>query len=240
MDPLLRRYERQAIDLARIDRRGRAAEHAGIAFDQARAFVAHDPRIQAALELARRYQDDTGKIIKAAAGGWPQMVNYATPGSGTALNTFTTQAVLSPVQEPNINSGTTQAGTMFHIGAIGIVGDTTVAPTWQLGVALNGSATASWITAATSQVAVSQTAQAWQMIANLMVLTAGATGTINGSGNVSGLSTTTVQVQMPVNEPAAPTWNTAQSNFLSLTAACGTSNAANSITCQGLFVVQMN
>lgn len=210
-------------------------------FEQQRAAI-HDPEIAAAIAIAKRYEHNTNQKIKAYASGWPQMVNWRTPGPGTATTTFTTLQAITPTQKagPEAGANVADAGTTFHIMASGIYGTASTAPTMQVGIGLNGAAPTTWVnTAATLQ--ASQTVALWQLTFWAIVLTDGSSGTIQGQGNATGVgSSATATVMVPATQVTALTWNSTTTNYFNMGASFGTSSASNSITCNSFIVLQYN
>lgn len=185
---------------------------------------------------------------------------YSFSGAGTALATFTTEASLMggyPIpQIPATFFGKLgEQSSAMKIRAYGNMGDTTVAPTFTWTVRLLSSATTfsntgtpSWATAATTVTGTSITNAWWQldMDVQLRSIAAGAaTSVLAGFGMVSGS-----MLSAPATIPAANTTAVVNSSnfdntgatlyYLWLGAACGTSNAANAISLQGLKIYLEN
>lgn len=184
---------------------------------------------------------------------------YSFSAAGTALATFTTEASLMggyPIpQIPATFFGKLgEQSSAVKIRAYGNMGDTTSAPTFTWAVRLLSSATSwsagtpSWTTAATATTGTSITNAWWQLDMDIQLrsIAAGAaTSVLAGYGVVSGS-----MLSVPATLPAANTTAVANSSnfdntgatayYLWLSAACGTSNAANAISLQGLKIYLEN
>lgn len=185
---------------------------------------------------------------------------YSFSAAGTALATFTTEASLMggyPIpQIPATFFGKLgEQSSALKIRAYGNVGDTTAAPTFTWAVRLLTSATTfsntgtpSWATPAVTLNGTSLTNTWWQLDMDIQLrsIAAGAaTSVLAGYGVVSGSALNT-----PATLPAANTTAVVNSSnfdntgatqyFLWLSAACGTSNAANAISLQGLKIYLEN
>jgi hypothetical protein len=202
------------------------------------------------IDLGTRYNDAQIKGMAEAArsvdahmlaGGWVQMLNYPTPGPGTSTGTFTTLQALTPTQEvTQVVAGSSHIGTCFHLMATGIYGSAATAPTMQVGIGLNNVAPTTWVTAATT-VRASQTVATWELAFWAIVLTIGATGTIQGAGNITNIgSATGTTTAMPDAQATALTWNTTVNNCFNVGASFGTSSASNLIQVNQFQVLQLN
>lgn len=184
---------------------------------------------------------------------------YSFSAAGTALATFTTEASLMggypiPQIPATFFNKTGNLSSAVKVRAYGNVGDTTTAPTFTWAVRLLTSSTSwsagtpSWATAATTLNAVSLTNTWWQLDMDIQLRTiaaGGATSILAGFGVVSGSA-----LNVPATLPAANTTAVVNSSnfdttgatsyYLWLSAACGTSNAANAISLQGLKIYLEN
>lgn len=256
MSRLLERMKAQAIDLARHGFRRQDTLHTlDYAHELGKKMWA-DPELAAAVQIARRYEHDTGQQIKAYAAGWPQLVNWNTCGADSASNnTYTTIINIGPSQAPNIFANTTNPaglssapanGTLFKTEAFGIVGSTAGTATFTIGLNANGGARAAAgggtaIAISAAQTPATSTVLTWQYVHHLSVITVGAAGTIQGSGHVIGLSATqTTPAMVPATQAAAATWVSTQANYFNLVSVCSASNAANLIQVNGFAVLQYN
>ena len=157
---------------------------------------------------------------------------------GVALATFTAFADLTPSQAPVIPLPTLEAGLDIELEAWGEYSSTTGPPTWQIGFWINTVATQLAVCAATAG-GTSVTSVPWlaRWRGRLRVATPAASGSFNGSGYVMlGVSLGGAMTLVPA--PATLAARTvAQSVAAALPigvgAACGTSNAANTIKCNG-------
>lgn len=181
---------------------------------------------------------------------------YSFSAAGTALATFTTEASLMggyPI--PQI------PGTFFNklgdlssamkIRAYGNCSDTTAAPTFTLSVRLLTSAT-TWSAGgillgssnAITMTGTSVTNAWWQIDMDVILrsIAAGAaTSSVSSAGTVTGSGLTGFIPAANTSSVVSTLDNTgATQYFLWLSAACGTSNAANSISLQGLKVYLEN
>jgi hypothetical protein len=230
----LQRMEELAVDLSRWRRDLHEASQES-AFE-ARQHFWHDPELQAAAEIARRHD------VKALKGGWPQLVNVETCGQGASNNTFTTLQAIGLTQQPNIAANTMTGGndgTQFHVKGFGIIGSAAGTATTTFGVDLNGTTTAVMISA--SQTPATATVQTWQFDAMISVLTAGAAGTLQTSGTLTGTGATPASnILVPATQPTAPAVNTQQANYLNLVASWSASAAGNLYQVNGFWVLQYN
>lgn len=181
---------------------------------------------------------------------------YSFSAAGTALSTFTTEASLMggyPVpQIPATFFGKLgEQSSSMKIRALGNVGDTTAAPTFTISARLLSSAT-TWSaaglllgsTGAMTVSAVSLTNAWWQLDADVIlrsVAAGAATSSVFTSGSVTGSG---LSGSMPANNVSAVNSTLdvtgATQYYLWLSAACGTSNAANSISLQALKIYLEN
>ena len=185
---------------------------------------------------------------------------YCFSAAGTALSAFTAEASLMggypiPQIPATYWSKLGDQSSSMKVRAYGNVGDTTAAPTFTWTVRLLTSATTfsntgtpSWATAATTLNGTSLTNTWWQLDMDIQLrsIAAGAaTSVLAGYGQVTGSAITG-----PATLPAANTTSVVNSSnfdntgatqyFLWLGAACGTSNAANAISLQGLKIYLEN
>jgi hypothetical protein len=236
----LARMEAIAVDLHRHQPGSLAAETAGVSFDQARHHW-NDPELKAAADIAYRYEDDTGQKVKAYAAGWPNLVNWETCGAAASNTTFTTLQQIGVTQQPNIfpSPGMNAPGLVWHMVAFGIVGSAAGTATTTFGIDLNGTATAVAISA--SQTPPTSTVQTWQYTSMSTLISVGASGTIQTSGNVTGVNATpATNVIIPATQAAAATFNTTVANYFNLVASWSVSAAGNLYGVNGFAVVQYN
>lgn len=183
-------------------------------------------------------------------GGVGPEVYYSFSAAGTALATFTTEASLMggypiPQIPATFFAKLGEQSSTMKIRAVGNAGDTTAAPTFTLSMRLLSSAT-SWsagglLLGSTNAMTVSSTSLTngwWQLDVDVILRTiaaGAATSSVFTAGTVTGTAMTGF---MPANNVTAVNStldNTgATQYFFWLSAACGTSNAANTISLQGL------
>lgn len=188
-------------------------------------------------------------------GGVGPELYYSFSAAGTALATFTTEASLMggypiPQIPATFFSKLGEQSSSVKIRAYLNAGDTTSAPTFTISVRLLTSAT-TWtaggiLLAATPAITITGTSvtNGWVQLdvdAILRTIAAGAaTCSIATFGTVSGVLSGT----LPATNTSAVTStldNTGTTQyFLWLSAACGTSNAANAISLQGLKIYLEN
>jgi hypothetical protein len=183
-------------------------------------------------------------------------VYYAFSAAGTALSTFTTEASLMggypiPPIPATYFKALGETSSTAKIRATGNVGSTTAAPTMTLTMRLLSSAT-TWSAGgvllgssnAMTVSAVSLTNAWWQLDVDLIMRTiaaGAATSTIATFGTVTGTGLTGFMPANNVSSVASTLDVTgATQYFLWLSAACGTSNAANAISLQGLKIYLEN
>lgn len=188
-------------------------------------------------------------------GGVGPEVFYSEAIAGTALATFTTEASLMgaypiPQIPATFFKALGQVSSTMKIRAYGNAGDTTTAPTFTLSARLLTSST-SWSagglllgsTPAITMTGTSVTNGWWQLDADV-ILTAIAAGAATSSLTTIGTVSGVLSGMMPaanVSAVNATFDNTgATQYYLWLSAACGTSNAANKIQLQMLKVYLEN
>lgn len=182
---------------------------------------------------------------------------YSFSAAGTALNTFTTEASLMggyPVPQipATFFNKLGELSSSIKIRAYGNVSDTTVAPTFTLAVRLVTSsvtysnAALGWTATALTVNGTSQTNLWWQLDCDLILrsIAAGAaTSSVAAFGTVTGPAFT-AQGSLPATNVTAVNSTLdvsgATNYWLWLGAACGTSNAANAISLQGLKIYLEN
>lgn len=192
-------------------------------------------------------------------GGVGPELYYSFSAAGTALATFTTEASLMggyPVPQipATFFKALGQVSSAMRIRAYGNAGDTTTAPTFTLSIRLLTSAT-TWTaggvllgsTTATTMQAASLTNAWWQLDVDsiLQSIAAGAaTSSIGTFGTLTGPAFASPGGSMPATNVSANNATLdvtgATQYFLWLSAACGTSNASNTIRLQALKIYLEN
>ncbi|BDU72385.1 hypothetical protein [Mesoterricola silvestris] len=157
-----------------------------------------------------------------------------TKTSATTLASFTTAATLIGAVGTGVGTLTLPAnfltvGRTIRIRMKGVYGDTTTAPTLNFTITLGG-VTVVTSTAITMTTA-SMTNRPWELDVDIVCRATGTTATVIGSGFVRGANTAAVMALWPLVATAAVNVDTTASAVLGVTVACGTSNAANTITC---------
>lgn len=182
---------------------------------------------------------------------------YASQAVGTALATFTTEARMNDdtgmgVQAhlppdfwlPNAGS----EGRGLHIVARGIL-STTASPTFTWTVRLGASGTSAPIVLGTAALTAGATVtnQPWELEGDIIMTSIGTTAgtsTVRGTGQIRSSGLASPFMAGAFGGAASPgtvaTVNTQITNFVNVNAACGTSNAANTIQLQQLFVYGLN
>jgi hypothetical protein len=178
--------------------------------------------------------------------GNPTWVNLLDPHPivrGVAKNTFTTFADISPAPVPQVYAGELKIGSKIDVEAWGEF-STTGTPTLSIGV-WYGAVTSNW---ASAVAATGSGAASWPWHLHwsaIVTAISASTGTIYGHG-ILDISNTGLDNFIPRAVPitaAARQLNTLDTTVLKqigVGAAWGTSNAANSITCDVLNVKLMN
>jgi hypothetical protein len=193
-------------------------------------------------------------------GGVGPEVYYSVSAAGTPLNTFTSEASLMggyPVPQipaTFFNKASPQLASTVKIRAYGNASDTSTAPTFTLSLRLLSSAV-TWSaggvllgsSSAMTMQAASLTNAWWQLDADIFLrsLAAGAaTSSLFTAGLVGGPAFAAPGGSIPATNISAVTSSFdatgATQYFLWLSAACGTSNAANAISLQALKVYLEN
>lgn len=184
---------------------------------------------------------------------------YASTAAGATLSTFTTEAQLNT---------TATMGVLFHlppdfflpspasvgrgirVEATGVLGTTTTAPTFNFllrgGAAANITTNPLLASTGTFTPAANLSAVAWKWEVNLILSAIGAAGansTLRGEGTmtVGGSSASMVPVWGGGASPGTvATLDTTINNYFNFNVACGTSNAANTVTLNQLLVYGLN
>lgn len=181
---------------------------------------------------------------------------YSFSAAGTALNTFTTEASLMgnypiPQIPATFWNKLGDLSSSMKIRAVGNCSDTSAAPTFTLSVRLLSSAT-SWsagglLLGSSNAITMSGTSvtNAWWQIDMDVILRSiaagAATSSVFSAGTVTGTGLTGFIPATNTSAVASTLDNTgATQYFLWLSAACGTSNASNAISLQGLKVYLEN
>jgi hypothetical protein len=189
---------------------------------------------------------------------------YANIAVGTALATFTTEAVLNDTTGMGVQArlpadfwlpSRTSVGRGIKIVARGILSSTTTGPTYLINIRLGGSQSITGpiiLGMATSNtVAASMTNMNWELEGDVIMVTPGAAGAANstvcGVGMfvtaANGASSPPVPGRVCYGGAATPgTVNvqTDTSQYINVTCTCGTSNASNSVRLQQLLVFGLN
>ena len=246
----------------------------------------HDEFVARAVENAKRYQwsrlgrplmtPSLGAMLRGGEGpgsflsGTQAEVIFANRTSGTALSNFTAEASLVtgmtelgttagsinlglPANHFKANGG---VGMRVRVCAKGVYSDTTVAPTFTLGLRFGSAAGALQATSIAWTVpAVSLTNMQWEWEADYTCLTTGpgttATCRVTGRIIIQGAANGTADLFLPfcagsafgTPTPATPTgagFDSTIAQAIVPTAACGTANAANSIQLTDICVLGMN
>jgi hypothetical protein len=170
-------------------------------------------------------------------------MNWTDPEQGTtpaAKNSFTAATLISPTNRPVFPANSLSVGTQIYIHTWGSYGSAAGTATTTLGYYLNGSAGTQVIVSA-SATPPSSTVNVFHLEAWFTVLTIGSSGTIQGSGYIIGLgTTTTTPILLPATLPAAAAINTTTANSLDLVATWSSGVSGNTYTVYGHDVFQMN
>lgn len=150
-----------------------------------------------------------------------------------ANNTFTTLRDISIAPQITLPANTLELGTELELQASGEVSSTGT-PTFTFGFYYGGVAGVALAASSAIGVGAGAAAWPWKMRWRGIVRAIGATGSIKGEGVLYlGTSLTAFTVR-PIPEVAASrtvTIDTTTAKAITVGSACGTSNAANSITC---------
>lgn len=192
--------------------------------------------------------------MSSYSGTLPELY-YSFSAAGTALNTFTAEASLMggypiPQIPATFFSKLGNLSSSGHLQAYGNAGDTTVAPTFTISVRLLTSAT-SWsagglLLGSTSAITLTGTSITngwWQLDCDFIlrsIANGAATSTIATFGTVSGILAGTLPAANTSAVSSTLDNTGATQYWLWLSAACGTSNAANAISLQGLKIYLEN
>ena len=193
--------------------------------------------------------------MSSYSGTLPELY-YSFSAAGTGLNTFTTEASLMggyiiPQIPGTFFSKLGNLSSSMKIRAVGNCSDTTAAPTFTLSMRLLSSAT-TWSASglllgssnAITMTGTSVTNAWWQIDADVVLRTianGAATSSVFTSGTVTGTGLTGAIPGNNVSAVNATLDNSgATQYFFWLSAACGTSNAANAINLQSLKIYLEN
>lgn len=183
---------------------------------------------------------------------------YGNQAAGTAKNTFTTEAVINDtagmgpqaIIPPYFWMPVQGQGKALKIIARGIY-STTSAPTWQVFTRLGGAASTAGPnigSTASQALGTTQTNLLWEYETEVQMVTLGATGgnsTMRGLGVFTAFLTGTTIQSLPIFAGGASpgtvaTVDISTTNYVNFTAACGTSNASNSIQLLTLLIYGLN
>lgn len=227
-----------------------------------------DPELEAYEAQGYRYELHRGvavrrpTIFRAGPGSFtspiPTDLIYANTASGTAKNTFTTEAVINDTagMGPQPILGTyywlPQIGTAktLRLVARGIFSDVATAPTWQWFCRF-GSTEASTagpnVGSSAALTSVVITNAGWEFELDVTMRTMGAAGansTVIGMGQITsftGLASPFGGTLFGAGaSPGTVSIDTSITNHINFSAACGTSNASNSIQLLQLLVMGLN
>lgn len=183
---------------------------------------------------------------------------YASTAAGATLSTFTTEAQLNSVGTMGVLPhlppdfwlpSPTQVGRGIRVEANGVLGTTgTPTLTFTLRGGAAGNITTNPLLAGTAALtlAATLTAVPWKFQIDLILSAIGAAGansTLRGQGSlrVGGIAASEWAVWGGGSSPGTvATLDTSISNYLNLNVACGTSNAANTVTLNSLRVFGLN
>lgn len=214
-----------------------------------------------------RYVADRGRILRLPTVGGSSFLTgtqvetiYSNSTAGTAKNTFTAEAVINDTAgmgpqpflppyfwQPSANLG---VGRAVRITARGIY-STTSAPTWQVFTRLGGAASTAGAnigSTASTALGSTQTNLLWEYEMDAQLTIAGAEGgnsTVRGLGVFTAALTASTSVALAIFGGAASPGTVATvdisiTNHINFDAACGTSNASNSIQLLQLLVFGLN
>jgi hypothetical protein len=199
--------------------------------------------------------------MSGVTGTWSECL-YASTGVGATAATFAVETPLNPPSSgmtpqahlpPDFwlpNQG--QVGRGIHIIARGVLGTTTVAPTFTFtirgGAVGNVASTPILLGSAATTVALSQTAVLWEIEGDVILTATGAVGvsTLRGMGHLL------VQQAVSPFTLFVPMWGGGASPgtdahlditnpcYINVNVNCGTSNAANTVTLDQLLVFGLN
>lgn len=174
---------------------------------------------------------------------WNSLLNAPAGGAGAPLASSTTLTDISILPQLTIPANFLQVGSAIRLTAFGLF-STTVTPTLLLGFYYGTTTGVSGVALAASAATATGsgvTNVPWRMEYTGIVRTVGASGTIMGQGFLH-LGTTVALVNtspLPVIALATVTIDTTVAKVITAGAQWGTNNAANTITCHGMFVESM-
>ena len=173
---------------------------------------------------------------------WVSQLQPYPVASGAAYNTSIALTDVSPAPQIVIPGGTFQPGQIYRVAASGTFSNT-LTPTLLLGVYIGGVAGAGFSGGAITTITAATNWQ-WHMEINFQVRTIGTTGTfmpLNGKLRMPA-SATSFQTMycVPSTAPATVTRDTTAAQAITIGAQWGASAAANTLTCLGVTVEQMN
>jgi hypothetical protein len=156
---------------------------------------------------------------------------------GAALASSTTLTDISPTPALVVPANFLTPGTVLRVKARGRF-STTSTPTLLLGVYVGAVAGTAIATTGAITTTSGVTNVPWELEADVICRTVGASGTVLGMGFVRGISGTVgvSSVPLPASAPATVTWDTTAAKSLTIGAQWGTSSASNTITCHQFIV----
>ena len=168
--------------------------------------------------------------------------NQVGVGAGTALANTTTLTDISPAPQVVIPANYLYVGQRLRLTAYGIYSNTGT-PTLLLGVYYGGVAGTLIAATAANATPSGVTGVSWQVVLDILVKTAGSSGTVwaNGSATVfqtlaGGASGNPLVYALPTTQTQPITVDTTTAKALTVGAAWGTANSSNTITCEDAYV----
>lgn len=170
---------------------------------------------------------------------WVAPIGPFHTANGTAYNTSTTLTDVSPLPAITVPGNLLEVGTEIELWASGEFSNTAT-PTLLLGFYYGGVAGVALAASTTITTITAATAWSWQMYYRGVVRTAGATGTINGQGELR-MPASLTQFQAPYVIPATAaartaTIDTTAAKSITVGAQWSASSASNTLTVNDISV----
>lgn len=183
---------------------------------------------------------------------------YGNTASGTAKNTFTSEALINDTAGMGVQAHLppdfwlpkpNSIGNGIRIVARGVLGST-LTPSYTINVRLGASGVAGPIVLGSAAMVTGSgvTSQYWELEGDVVLTAVGAAGansTVRGQGQFrcGGLASPFMYglgASSSLTTPTVATLDTTITNYINVTATCTASNASNTITVQQLLVFGLN
>lgn len=172
---------------------------------------------------------------------WVSNVTSPGQGAGTAYASSSSATDVSPGNPQYLTVPPLYVGQKFHLVAYGIFSNTGT-PTLNMGFYWGGAAGTALLTSGAIATTTAATAWPWQMEAWVEIKSIGTSGTAWSKGwlDLPTSLTAIARTSMPATQTQPVTIDTTTAKAITAGATWGTSNASNTLTCEGFHVHALN